>query len=123
MLIVVVVLLIYVDSMLTSRHWPMASVANSYARDWKANYKNLRDATPAELDTRVTCELSGKQKRWSSPPEDAVQFLFGVLVASITYPVIHAGHQQRDLTITSQVFFNTTITILMFVSTLMVTYN
>ena len=68
----------------------MASVANAYARDWKANYKKLRDATPTELDTRVTCELEGKQKRWSSPPEDVVQFLFGALVSSII------GHQQRD---------------------------
>ena len=58
----------------------MASVANSYVREARAHFKNLRDSSPETFDRKVTCRLVGREKRWQAPPDDVVDLLFGMCV-------------------------------------------
>ena len=55
----------------------MASVANSYVREARTHFKNLRDAPPSDYTTKVTCTLSGREKLWISPPVEVIQSLSG----------------------------------------------
>ena len=59
------------------RHWPMMSVANAYVRAANFHYKNIKDASADEFDTKVMCTLVGRATRWEQPPTKVVDFLFG----------------------------------------------
>lgn len=73
---------------LPHRHWSVASVTNSYERKANLHYKYMRDNV---VQTRShpgrTCKRAERAKRWQSPTEDDLHFLFGLLLpVSITQP-------------------------------------
>lgn len=60
----------------------MKSVSNAYVREARTCFRNLRDSLPGDLDVKVTCEFSGRKKRWETPPENITRFLFGLFVCT-----------------------------------------
>ena len=58
----------------------MSSVANSYVREANLHYKDMRDNAPTDSHPGRTCKLAGRTKRWQSPPEDVLHFLFGLFI-------------------------------------------
>ena len=65
----------------------MSSVANSYVREANLHYKDMRDNAPTDSHPGRTCKRAERAKRWQSPTEDDLHFLFGLLLpVSITQP-------------------------------------
>jgi len=76
----------------------MMSVSNAYMRAANFHFKNLKDKSADEFDTKVACTLVGRATRWELPPPDVVEFLFGEwwFVLSCEFQCLSMGVRARE---------------------------
>lgn len=67
----------------------MKSVSNAYVREARTSFRNLRDSLPGDLDVKVTCAFTGRKKRWETPSENIIRFLFGLFVCTCESVVLY----------------------------------